>query len=483
LMKYVSTRGDAPVLSFDEVLLAGLARDGGLYLPESWPQFSAEEIRALAGKPYAEVAFTVIRPFVGGTIADADLKRILEQTYAGFGNAAVAPLKQLDSRTWLMELFHGPTLAFKDYALQLLGRLFDHVLAQRGERVTVVGATSGDTGSAAIEALRDRAQVDVFMLHPQGRVSEVQRRQMTTVLAPNVHNIAVEGTFDDCQDQVKAMFNDLAFRDAMNLSAVNSINWARIMAQIVYYFVAGVALGAPDRAVAFSVPTGNFGNVFAAYGAGRMGLPVAQLIVGSNKNDILTRFFESGSMRAAGVSPTISPSMDIQISSNFERLLFDVFQRDGAQVRRVLQSFRQSGEFSVTAEQHQRLRRLFDAQRFDDDQTSAEIARRLAESGELLDPHSAIATAAARCEARSEISAVVALATAHPAKFPDAVEKASGVRPALPARLADLYEREERCVALPNDLVALQDFIRDKRQDPPQVAKSPGARVGAKGAA
>ena len=470
-MRYLSTRGDAPVLSFDEVLLAGLARDGGLYLPESWPAFSAEEIRALAGKPYAEVAFAVIRPFVGGAIADADLQRILAETYAGFGHAAVAPLKQLDSRSWLMELFHGPTLAFKDYALQLLGRLFDHVLAQRGERVTVVGATSGDTGSAAIEACRDRDRVDIFMLHPKGRVSEVQRRQMTTVLAANVHNIALEGTFDDCQDQVKAMFNDLAFRDAMNLSAVNSINWARIMAQIVYYFVAGVALGAPDRAVAFSVPTGNFGNVYAAYAAGRMGLPVAQLIVGSNRNDILTRFFESGTMTVTGVSPTISPSMDIQISSNFERLLFDIFERDGAKVRRVMQSFRQSGAFSVTAAEHQRLRRLFDAHRFDDEETSAEIARRLKESGELLDPHSAIATAAARAERRPEIAAVVALATAHPAKFPDAVEQASGVRPELPARLADLYEREERCTTLPNDLVALQDYIRQKRQDPPQRAK------------
>ncbi|MGD1876583.1 MAG: threonine synthase [Kiloniellaceae bacterium] len=470
-MRYLSTRGDAPVLSFDEVLLAGLARDGGLYLPESWPQFSAGEIRALAGKPYAEIAFAVLKPFVGDSIAEADLKRILDETYAGFGHEAVAPLKQLDSRTWLMELFHGPTLAFKDYALQLLGRLFDHVLARRGERVTVIGATSGDTGSAAIEALRDRAQVDVFMLHPQGRVSEVQRRQMTTVLAPNIHNIALEGTFDDCQDQVKAMFNDLAFRDAMNLSAVNSINWARIMAQVVYYFVAGVALGAPDRAIAFSVPTGNFGNVFAAYGAGRMGLPVAQLIVGSNSNDILTRFFDSGTMAVTGVSPTISPSMDIQISSNFERLLFDVFDRDGAQVRRVLQSFRQSGEFSVSAEQHQRLRRLFDAHRFDDAETSAEIAVRLQESGELLDPHSAIATAAARAEVRPEISAVVALATAHPAKFPDAVERACGLRPELPARLADLYEREERYTPLPNDLVALQDYIRSQRQDPPQHAQ------------
>jgi len=477
-MKYVSTRGDAPVLSFDEVLLAGLARDGGLYLPESWPQFSPEEIRALAGEPYAEVAFTVLKPFVGGTIGDGDLKRILEETYVGFDHAAIAPLKQLDQRTWLLELFHGPTLAFKDYALQLLGRLFDHVLAQRGERVTVIGATSGDTGSAAIEACRDRDQVDIFMLHPKGRTSEVQRRQMTTVLAPNVFNIALEGTFDDCQDQVKAMFNDLEFRDAMNLSAVNSINWARIMAQIVYYFVAGVALGAPDRAIAFSVPTGNFGNIYAAYGAGRMGLPVAQLIIGSNQNDILTRFFNSGTMEVAGVSPTISPSMDIQISSNFERLLFDVFNRQGGRVKQVMAGFRESGSFSVNPEELQRLRRLFDAHRYDDAETSAEIARRYRETGELVDPHSAIATAAARDELRPEVGAVVALACAHPAKFPDAVEKAAGVRPGLPERLADLYEREERCTVLPNDLKGLQDFIRDNRRGPPQ-----GATARAKGAA
>ena len=467
-MRYLSTRGEAPVLSFDEVLLAGLARDGGLYLPESWPEFSAAEIRALAGRPYAEVAFAVLKPFVGGTIADADLKRILEETYAGFGHAAVAPLKQLDERTWLLELFHGPTLAFKDYALQLLGRLFDHVLRRRGERVTVIGATSGDTGSAAIEACRDRDRIDIFMLHPRGRVSEVQRRQMTTVLAPNVYNIALEGTFDDCQDQVKAMFNDLAFRDAMNLSAVNSINWARIMAQIVYYFVAGVALGAPERAIAFSVPTGNFGNIFAAYGAGRMGLPVAQLIVGSNKNDILTRFFDSGTMSVGGVSPSLSPSMDIQISSNFERLLFDLFDRDGAKVKQVMADFRAGGAFSVTPEEHQRLRRLFDAHRFDDEETAAEIDRRYRETGELIDPHSAIGTAAARAEARPELAAVVALACAHPAKFPDAVEKAAGVRPELPSRLADLYAREESCTTLPNDLATLQDFIRSKRQNSPQ---------------
>ncbi len=472
-MKYISTRGTAPVLSFDDVLLTGLARDGGLYLPESWPSFSPEEIRSLAGKPYAEVAFAVIRPFVGGSIAEADLKRILQETYADFEHRAVAPLKQLDERTWLMELFHGPTLAFKDYALQLVGRLFDHVLKARGERVTVIGATSGDTGSAAIEACRDRAQVDIFMLHPKGRTSEVQRRQMTTILSPNVHNIALEGTFDDCQDQVKAMFNDMAFRDTMNLSAVNSINWARIMAQIVYYFVAAVALGAPDRAVAFSVPTGNFGNIYAAYAAGRMGLPVSQLIVGSNSNDILTRFFNSGTMEMAEVSPTLSPSMDIQVSSNFERLLFDVLDRDGEAVAQTLQGFRQTGRFAVAPEQLQRLRRLFDCHRLDDAETLAEIAARHKASGELLDPHSAIGTAAAAAALRDDVSVVVALACAHPAKFPDAVKKAAGVHPDLPPRLADLYEREERCTVLPNDLSALQRFIGGNR--PPADADTRGA--------
>ena len=470
-MKYISTRGQAPALGFCDTMLAGLAGDGGLYVPETWPQFTPAVIAALAGKPYAEAAFSVIRPFIGGEIDDDALAAICDGAYAEFRHPAVVPLTQLGPSEWVLELFHGPTLAFKDVAMQLLARLMDHVLAERGSRVTIVGATSGDTGAAAIEAFRGRDNVDVFILFPEGRVSPIQQRQMTTVDAGNVHALAVKGTFDDCQDQVKAMFNDLAFRDAMNLSAVNSINWARIMAQIVYYFVAGVALGAPDRAVAFSVPSGNFGNVFAAYGAGRMGLPVAQLIVGSNKNDILTRFFESGSMKITGVSPTISPSMDIQVSSNFERLLYDVLDGDGAQVRRVMQSFRQSGEFAVSPEQLQRLRRLFDAQRYDDAQTGREIAARLEAAGELLDPHTAIATAAARDEARPEISAVVALATAHAAKFPDAVEKASGHRPELPARLADLYEREERCVSLPNDLVALQDYIRSQRQDPPQSQK------------
>ncbi|MEM7172382.1 MAG: threonine synthase [Pseudomonadota bacterium] len=459
-MKYISTRGAAPTLAFDEVLLSGLASDGGLYLPESWPEFSAADQRAMARMSYDELALTVIRPFVGDAIEEADLERIIQETYRGFSHSAVAPLKQLDSQIWLMELFHGSTLAFKDYALQLVGRLFGHVLAARGERVTIVGATSGDTGSAAIEACRGRPEIEVFMLHPQGRVSEVQRRQMTTVLSDNIHNIAVDGTFDDCQDLVKAMFNDRAFRDSFQLSAVNSINWARIMAQIVYYFAAGVALGAPDRPIGFSVPTGNFGNVFAGYAAGRMGLPVAQLIVASNANDILTRFFESGAMTVVGVQPTLSPSMDIQVSSNFERLLFDLFDHKGPRVAEALTQFRQNGSFAVEQKLRDRLDRLFDAYRLNDGGTLGEMARIYQATGEILDPHTAIGTAAARALRRDEVGAMVALATAHPAKFPDAVEKALGLRPALPDHLLDLYEREERLTPMDNDGSALQDLIR-----------------------
>ncbi len=459
-MKYRSTRGSAPVLTFDEVLLAGLARDGGLYVPESWPSLSTAAQRALAGASYAEIALAVIRPYVGGAIPEADLKAMVEETYGGFGHMAVAPLKQLDRRTWLMELFHGPTLAFKDYALQLVGRLFDYVLTQRGERITIVGATSGDTGSAAIEACRGRSAIEVFILHPKGRVSEVQRRQMTTVLSDNIHNIALAGTFDDCQDQVKAMFNDSAFRDEMNLSAVNSINWARIMAQIVYYVGAAIALGAPDRPVGFSVPSGNFGNVYAGYAARNMGLPIEQFIVGSNANDILARFFDNGAMTMAEVAPTLSPSMDIQVSSNFERLLFDLLDRDGAAVAHTLSGFRESGSFDLDPARFEELRGLFDGYRLDDAGTLAEIAHRYEACGELLDPHSAIGTAAAAAKIRDDIPAMVALATAHPAKFPDAVERATGRRPALPERLADLYEREERLEELPNDLARLQDHVR-----------------------
>ena len=465
-MKYHSTRGAAPVLEFDEVLLTGLARDGGLYLPESWPHFSAEEIRGLAGLGYPALARRIIQPFVGSALSEAELTALLEDAYAGFGHAAVAPLKQLDRRTWMMELFHGPTLAFKDYALQVVGRLFDHVLARRDRRVTIVGATSGDTGSAAIEACRDRARVRIFILHPKGRVSEVQRRQMTTVAAANVHNIAIEGSFDDCQDLVKAMFNDTAFRDEMSLSAVNSINWARIMAQIVYYFAAAVALGAPDRRVAFAVPTGNFGNVYAGYAARQMGLPIARLIVGSNRNDILPRFLASGTMVMQPVEPSLSPSMDIQVSSNFERLLFDILERDGAAVAETLKRFRSTGQFDLGNQRGAEALGLFEGVRLDDEETLAAMARLYRTTGELIDPHSAIGIAAAQSVARDPAVPLVALATAHPAKFPDAVERACGLRPALPARLADLFERKEHCALLPNDLAAVQAEVR--RQHVPE---------------
>jgi threonine synthase len=459
-LTYHSTRGQAPVLDFDEVLLAGLARDGGLYLPTRWPTLSAGDLRAMAGLSYAELATRVMYPFLDGSIAEADFAALVAEAYAGFDHRAVAPLKQLGRNDWLLELFHGPTLAFKDYALQLLGRLFDHVLRQKGRRVTIVGATSGDTGSAAIEACRDREAVDIIILHPHGRTSEVQRRQMTTVASSNVHNIALEGTFDDCQDLVKAMFNDQVFRDELSLSAVNSINWARIMAQIVYYVAAATALGAPDRPVAFAVPTGNFGNVYAGFAARRMGVPIAQLAVGSNANDILTRFFETGAMKMAGVVPTLSPSMDIQVSSNFERYLFDLFAEDSAEVTARMGAFRQSGQFSVDAGRMAGVRAVFDGYRLDDQGTREVIARLFQETGELIDPHSAIGVAAGRACRRDPAVPMVALATAHPAKFPAAVEGATGVRPALPARLADLFTRPERYDVLPNDLGAVKAYVR-----------------------
>ena len=461
-MKYVSTRGSAPILDFEQVLLAGLAEDGGLYVPQSWPQFSADELREMRGLSYVEIARRVMTPFIGDAIAPADFARIVEEAYAGFDHKAVTPLKQLDQNFWVLELFHGPTLAFKDVALQLLGRLFDHVLTKRGERVTIVGATSGDTGSAAIEACRDRASIDIFILHPRGRTSEVQRRQMTTVLSSNVHNIALEGTFDDCQDQVKAMFNDPAFRASQRLSAVNSINWARIMAQIVYYIAAGVALGAPDRRIAFSVPTGNFGNVYAAYAAKQMGLPIEKLVVGSNRNDILTRFFNSGEMKITGVEPSLSPSMDIQVSSNFERLLFDMMDRDGRQLAETMTSFRATGSFAVGDNQLGNAKQLFEARRIDDTQTQDIIRTIHAETGEILDPHTAVGVGAGRAVSLDPDIALIALACAHPAKFPDAVEQATGIRPALPRHLADLYEREERVTVLPNDLAALQKYVSEK---------------------
>ncbi|MFO1189467.1 MAG: threonine synthase [Alphaproteobacteria bacterium] len=457
-MRYVSTRGAAPILDFADVLLAGLARDGGLYVPEAWPALKPGDFADLAGRPYAEIATRVMAPFASPAIAEADLVAICAAAYRDFAHRAVAPLKELSPGLWLMELFHGPTLAFKDYALQLVGLLFDHVLAKRGERITIVAATSGDTGSAAIEACRGRASIDIVVLHPHGRVSEVQRRQMTTVDAPNVVNVAINGTFDDCQDLVKAMFNDLAFRDRFQLSAMNSINWARIAAQIVYYVVAATALGAPARPVSFAVPTGNFGNIFAGYAAKRMGLPVGRLICASNRNDILARFLACGTMTIETVEPSLSPSMDIQVSSNFERLLFELFDRDAPALTQAMNAFRATGTWTLAPERFTALRQLFTGARVDDAATLATIARIHGECGELVDPHTAVGIAAAEGTKRRD-ETLVCLATAHPAKFPDAVEKATGLRPALPPRLADLGSRKERYDVLPNDLVAVQDFI------------------------
>ena len=461
-MKYISTRGTAPKLGFDDVLLAGLARDGGLYVPESWPKFSKADIRALRGLSYQELAIRIMTPFLGGLISESDFAEMVEQSYAAFDHPAVAPLKQLGSDQWVAELFHGPTLAFKDYPLQLVGRLFDHVLKKRGEKVTIVGATSGDTGSAAIEACRDRDAIEIFILHPKGRVSDVQRRQMTTVKSDNVHNIALEGTFDDCQDMVKAMFADEVFRDSNNLSAVNSINWARIMAQIVYYFWTALTLGAPDRKFVYAVPTGNFGNVYAGYAARKMGLPISKFVVGSNANDILTRFFDSGEMVMTPVQPTLSPSMDIQISSNFERLLFDHYGRDGVAVGKALDKFRKEGRISFGKGRWRAISKYFEGYRFGDNATKDFIGELYSATGELLDPHSAIGVMAGQQYKRQEDEILVALATAHPAKFPAAVEEASGQHPALPARLADLFDRKENLDVLPNDIGQVCKFIEDQ---------------------
>jgi threonine synthase len=462
-VQYTSTR-DARTpperLAFEAALLAGLAPDGGLYVPVEWPQLAPEAIRALRGRSYAEIAVAVIAPFVGDAVDQATLQRLVAGAYAGFGHAAVAPLKQLGPELWLLELFHGPTLAFKDYALQLVGPLFDHVLKRRGQRVTIIGATSGDTGSAAIEACRDRAALDVFILYPEGRISEVQRRQMTTVASANVHAIAIDGSFDDCQDLVKAMFADSPFRAAFNLSAVNSINFARIMAQVVYYVAAAVALGAPERPVSFSVPTGNFGNVYAAYVARCMGLPIAELVIGTNRNDILARFINHGAMTIERVEPSLSPSMDIQISSNFERLLFELKARDGAAVAAALAAFRTTGTLPTSQAEWQAARGLFSAHRVDDEATRRSISQTFAETGELVDPHSAIGVAAAKAARRVPGVPMVALACAHPAKFPEAVTAATGKHPALPARLGDLLQRAERRPKLPNQLGAIEDYVR-----------------------
>jgi threonine synthase len=462
MVKYVSTRGQAPELEFEDALLTGLARDGGLYVPAEWPRWTESEIASLAGLTYEETAFRVMRPYIGAAIADRDLREMIAAAYASFRHEAVVPLRQMAANDWLLELFHGPTLAFKDVAMQILARLFDHVLAAKGRRITVVGATSGDTGSAAIEAFRGRDTTDIFILHPKGRVSEVQRRQMTTVLDKNVHNIAVEGSFDDCQALVKAMFNDHAFRDEVSLAGVNSINWGRVMAQIVYFFTSAVALGAPHRPVSFSVPTGNFGDIFAGFVAAKMGLPIEKLIVATNVNDILARTLETGRYEVGKVVATISPSMDIQVSSNFERLLFDAYGQDGAAVTRLMQGLSQSGAFEIDAEPMSMIRERFAAARVDEAETAETIRKTLEETEELVDPHSAVGlAAAARLRGHAGVP-MVTLATAHPAKFPDAVKKATGVHPDLPPAMSDLFEREERLTALPNDLAAIETFIRER---------------------
>jgi threonine synthase len=460
-MKYISTRGGGSPQSFTDVLLKGLAPDGGLYVPEEYPSFTPEEFKTLAGIPYADVAQAVTAPFIGNDIGPDVMKQIFKETYEGqFQHSCVAPLVQIGPNVWVMELFHGPTLAFKDYALQILGRLFDYVLEQRGERVTIVGATSGDTGSAAIEACKSCKNIDIFILHPEGRTSEVQRRQMTTIDAPNVHNIALQGNFDDCQNMVKAMFSDEKFRGDMNLSAVNSINWARIMSQIVYYVTAALALGGPTRKVSFAVPTGNFGNVYAAYCARQMGLPIQRLIIGSNRNDILTRFFETGTMQAQEVEPSLSPSMDIQISSNFERYLCDLLGRDTQSIAKLMGAFKEQGVFSIGPEFISRARKEFDAHRCDDTQTKEFMTACYKETGYILDPHTAVGLCAGIQVPEDLSIPLVSLACAHPAKFPDAVEAAIGIRPDLPPHMADLYERKEHVKSLGNDLSAVQDFIQ-----------------------
>lgn len=457
-MDYFSTRGRSPTVGFSDVLLAGLAPDGGLYLPRHWPELSKAEIADYAGRPYFEVAADIVSRFTGGEIDDAVLRGMCEDAYAGFAHRAVAPLVQIGPADWVLELFHGPTLAFKDLAMQLLSRLMDHVLELRNRRATIVGATSGDTGSAAIEAFRGSAKVDVFILFPKGRVSQVQQHQMTTAGDANVHAIAVEGSFDDCQALVKAMFGRERFRRAVSLAAINSINWARIVAQTAYYFTGAVALGAPDRRISFTVPTGNFGDVFAGYVAKKMGLPIERLAIATNQNDILARTLDTGRYEVRGVSPTTSPSMDIQISSNFERLLSEAYDHDGDAVTRLMQGLVQSGAFQVGAPELDRMRAVFTAGRADETEMAAAMRDAFEGSAYLADPHTSVGLAVARREAHRQ-TPMVTLATAHPAKFPDAVEAATGKRPPLPPHLADLLDREERFAVLANDIEAVEHYI------------------------
>jgi len=461
-MEYISTRGSAPTLDFEGVTLAGLANDGGLYLPREWPRFSQAEIAAMAGLPYAQLAAKVMTPFVGDSLTEEELLALCEQAYGRFAHKAVTPLVQMDEQQWLLELFHGPTLAFKDVALQLLGLLFEKFLSRGNSNLTIVGATSGDTGSAAIDAVAGREGVDIFMLHPKGRVSDVQRRQMTTVRAPNVYNIAIEGSFDDAQAMVKRMFNDADLTGRFNIGAVNSINWARLMAQVVYYFAAALQLGGPARKVAFSVPTGNFGDVFAGYVAAQMGLPIERLIVATNVNDILHRALSNGDYSAGEVTPTVAPSMDIQVSSNFERLLFDCGERDGAAMAEQMRGFEASKAMQLTNAQREGASSLFTSARADADELAQAIRWAYENAKQVLDPHTAIGLHAARESGLPANVPVVTLATAHPAKFRDAVERAVGTRPALPARVGDLFAREEAFDELPGDYDTVRDYVTQR---------------------
>ncbi|WP_066724168.1 threonine synthase [Sphingomonas pituitosa] len=463
-MQYHSTRGAAPTLGFRDVTLTGLASDGGLYIPTEWPRFSAEDIAAMRGLSYVETAVRVMLPFVTPDLSEDELRQLCTQAYGRFSHAAVVPLVQIDQQHWLLELFHGPTLAFKDVALQLLGLFFEKFLAGTNQHLTIVGATSGDTGSAAIDAVAGRIGVDIFMLHPQGRVSDVQRRQMTTVLAPNVHNIAIDGSFDDAQALVKAMFNDRDFSGRFQLSAVNSINWARLMAQVVYYFYAAVRLGAPERPVAFSVPTGNFGDVFAGYVAARMGLPVAKLVVATNVNDILHRALSAGDYSAGTVTPTAAPSMDIQVSSNFERLLADLA---GAPIADQMRGFESTRAMQLTNTQREGASKLFTSDAIDADGMNEAMRWACAEAAQVIDPHTAIGLAAAQRAGLAPDVPVVTLATAHPAKFRDAVERATGMRPLVPSRIGDLFERQERYDTLPADFNAITGYIAERAQPRP----------------
>nr|WP_298926656.1 threonine synthase [uncultured Erythrobacter sp.] len=462
-MEYISTRGSAPTLDFEGATLAGLASDGGLYLPREWPRFSEAEIRGMRGMPYPELAATIMRPFVAGSLTDDELDGLCHTVYGDFGHAAVAPLVQLNEQQWLLELFHGPTLAFKDVALQMLGRLFETFLERRDEQLKIVGATSGDTGSAAIRAVAGLDRVEIFMLHPKGKVSDVQRRQMTTVRAPNVHNLAIDGSFDDAQAHVKRMFRDSDVTGTLKLGAVNSINWARLMAQVVYYFYSALQLGGPDRKIAYSVPTGNFGDVFAGYVASRMGLPIERLIVATNVNDILHRAITDGDYSAGGVTPTITPSMDIQVSSNFERLLFDCGGRDGAALADQMHAFEASKAMRLTPAQAEGAASLFTSMRADQDDTTRALAWAHREAAQIIDPHTGVglhgSLAAGEAGVVGKDVPIVTLATAHPAKFPDAVERAVGMRPALPQRCGDLFGREEHFTEIGGHYEASRDFV------------------------